>query len=56
MSISSALNNAGTGLAANARAIQIASGNIANSMTPGYAPRRLELGASHLGGGGQGSG
>lgn len=54
MSISSALNNAGTGLAANARAIQIASGNIANSMTPGYAPRRLELGASHLGGGGAG--
>jgi flagellar hook-associated protein 1 len=49
MSISSALNNAGTGLAANARAIQVASGNVAHSLTPGYAPRALVIGATHLG-------
>lgn len=54
MSISTALNNAGTGLAAAARAIQIASNNVANSMTPGYAPRSLQVTAAALGG--QGSG
>lgn len=54
MSLSSALNNAGSGLAASARAIQVASGNIANAMTPGHAPRALALSAAVLGG--QGSG
>jgi flagellar hook-associated protein 1 len=54
MSISSALNSAGTGLAAAARAIQVASGNVANAMTPGYAPRSVILGAANLGGQGAG--
>lgn len=54
MSLASALANAGTGLAANARAIQIASGNIANAQTPGYAVRTLQVSAAALGG--QGSG
>jgi flagellar hook-associated protein 1 len=54
MSISSALNSAGTGLAAAARAIQVASGNVANAMTPGYAPRLLVLSAAVLGGQGAG--
>lgn len=54
MTISSALNNAGSGLAAAARAIQVASGNVANAMTPGYAPRSLQLAAATLGGQGAG--
>lgn len=54
MSISTALNNAGTGLAAAARAVQIASGNVANALTPGYAPRALHLSAASLGGAGAG--
>lgn len=54
MSLASALANAGTGLAANARAIQVASGNIANAGTPGYAVRTLELTAAAPGGLGSG--
>lgn len=51
MSIASALNNAGSGLAAAARAIQVASGNVANALTPGYAPRALHLSAATSGAG-----
>lgn len=54
MSISSALAQAGSGLTAAARAIQVASGNIANAQTPGYAPRALALSAAALGGQGAG--
>lgn len=54
MGISSALNNAASGLAASARAVQTASSNIANALTPGYAARQLELGAASPGGGGGG--
>lgn len=54
MSLASALANAGTGLAATARAIQVASGNIANAQTPGYAVRTLELTAAVPGGLGSG--
>lgn len=50
MSIASALNNATTGLMTSARAVQVASSNVANAMTEGYAPRRLELAAASLGG------
>lgn len=54
MSITNALNNANSGLAASARAVQVASANIANGMTPGYAARRLDLASSALGGVGGG--
>ena len=43
MSISSALNNALSGLTATARASAVVSSNIANAMTPGYGVRQLEL-------------
>jgi flagellar hook-associated protein 1 len=46
MTLSIALGNAGSGLAATARAVQIASGNVANAQTPGYAPRHLQLTAA----------
>jgi len=54
MSISHALNSAGQGLAASARAIQVVSGNVANAMTPGYSARSLQLAAISLGGQGAG--
>lgn len=43
MSISSALHSAVTGLTASARAADVASSNIANVLTDGYAHRSLEL-------------
>ena len=43
MSISSALNNAASGLTASARAVQVASANVANALTEGYAPRQVNL-------------
>ncbi|MEO0939492.1 MAG: flagellar hook-associated protein FlgK [Pseudomonadota bacterium] len=43
MSISSALNNALSGLTASSRATQVVSSNIANAMTPGYGKRSIEL-------------
>lgn len=49
MSISSALQNATSGLGASARAVQVASANVANAMTAGYAPRRIELASATLG-------
>ncbi|GAB1377801.1 flagellar hook-associated protein FlgK [Pararhodobacter aggregans] len=54
MGITSALNNANSGLAASARAVQVVSANIANALTPGYAARQLELSAATLGGVGGG--
>lgn len=43
MSISSAFNNALSGLSANSRLTDVISGNLANALTPGYAPRELGL-------------
>lgn len=43
MSISSALSSAVSGLTASARAADVASSNLANVLTEGYAPRSLEL-------------
>lgn len=51
MTISSAFSNAASGLGASARAVQVASANIANALTPGYAPRTLDLVAATRGGG-----
>ena len=42
MSISSALSNALSGLTATSRNAQVVSANLANVLTPGYAPRVLE--------------
>lgn len=43
MSISGALSNALSGLTASSRNAQVVSTNLANVLTPGYAPRALEL-------------
>ncbi len=51
MSLSSALNNALSGLQASSRGVGTASGNIANAQVEGFAPRRLDL-SSQIGGGG----
>lgn len=45
MSITSALSNALSGLGAVSRGAEVASSNLANILTEGYAPRSLELGA-----------
>lgn len=52
MSISSALSNAMSGLTASSRNAQVVSNNLANALTPGYAPRALELSARGGGTGG----
>ena len=54
MSLSSALSNAASGLAASARAVQVASSNVANALTEGYAPRRIDLVSASLAGSGTG--
>ncbi len=54
MSISSAFANAASGLTASARAVQVASANIANAMTEGYAARRIDLVPATLAGTGGG--
>lgn len=54
MSITSTFHNASSGLAATARAVQVASANIANALTPGYGPRGLDLASATLGGTGGG--
>jgi flagellar hook-associated protein 1 len=54
MGISIAMNSAVSGLTAAARGVQVASSNIANAMTEGYAPRKLQLGAAVVGGQGAG--
>ncbi|WP_316014063.1 flagellar hook-associated protein FlgK [Roseobacter sp. HKCCA0434] len=50
MSIGSALANAASGLALSARRAELASGNIANAMTPDYARREIAIGSSRTGG------
>ena len=50
MTLSTALSNATTALAANARSVEVISANIANAQTPGYAPRSVILTAASLGG------
>lgn len=54
MSINSAISAAMSGLAAQTRAIDVISANVANSLTDGYAPRQLMLSATVLGGVGSG--
>ncbi len=54
MGISIAMNSAVSGLTAAARGVQVASSNIANAMTEGYAPRKLQLGTAVVGGQGAG--
>ena len=50
MTLSSALNNAITGLAVNARAASLVSNNVANVSTEGYGRRELALSSRFLGG------
>ena len=52
MSISGALNNALSGLRAAGRSSEVVANNISNALTPGYAPRGIELSASRLAGSG----
>lgn len=54
MSISSALNNAASGLAAQTRLAETISNNVANALTTGYARRITELSSVSLNGYGQG--
>ena len=54
MSMSSALNNAVSGLTASSRMAEIISSNTANAMTQGYARRELSLSSETLGGDGGG--
>lgn len=54
MSLNTALFAAGSGLAAAARNASVVADNIANSATEGFAPRRLGLSSTVLGGAGTG--
>jgi flagellar hook-associated protein 1 FlgK len=54
MSISNALGNAASGLAASARLADTISQNVANAMTPGFGRRTTELSSLALGGYGSG--
>lgn len=54
MSISSALNNAVTGLTSNARMAEVVSSNLSNVLTDGYARRTVELSSVQVGGRGGG--
>ncbi len=54
MSINSAISAAMSGLAAQTRAINVISANVANSLTDGYAPRQMMLSSTVLGGVGSG--
>ena len=49
MSISSALNNALSGLGATSRMAEIVSSNLSNALTDGYGRRSVELSASQVG-------
>lgn len=51
MSIQGSLNNALSGLTAQARAAELVSSNVANSTTEGYARRDLALSPKHIGNG-----
>ncbi|MBR2573311.1 MAG: flagellar hook-associated protein FlgK [Loktanella sp.] len=50
MSISSALNNAVTGLTASSRLAEVVSSNLSNALTEGYGRRDVSLSAGRLGG------
>lgn len=52
MTLSTALNNAISGLTATSRGASVVSGNIANALTPGYAKRSLELTTNLISGNG----
>ena len=54
MSISSALNNAVTGLKTNARMAEVVSSNLSNVMTDGYGRRSVEISSVQVGGRGGG--
>lgn len=54
MSLTSSFSNALSGLSASSRAAQVVSSNIANSLTEGYATRRIELSSQSLAGNGAG--
>lgn len=54
MSISSALNNAVTGLTASARKAEVVSSNLSNALTEGYGRRDVALSATQVGGKGGG--
>lgn len=49
MSISSALNNALSGLSATSRMAEVVSSNLSNALTEGYGRRSVELSASQVG-------
>ena len=55
MGISSALNNAASGLAASARLADTISNNVANAMTEGFGRRTTEITSLSLGGYGSGA-
>ncbi|WP_166417890.1 flagellar hook-associated protein FlgK [Cochlodiniinecator piscidefendens] len=54
MSMASAFSNALSGLSVTTRRAEIASSNIANALTPGYARRELDVNSVVLGGNGAG--
>lgn len=54
MTISGSLSNALSGLTAAARAVEVASSNVANALTDGYARREVNLSARSLAGTGSG--
>lgn len=54
MSISGSLSNALSGLSATARAAEVVSANVSNSLTDGYGRRELELASQTRGGNGAG--
>lgn len=54
MSMSSALNNALTGLTASARMAEVVSSNLSNALTEGYGRRSVELSSAQVGGVGGG--
>lgn len=54
MSIIAAFNNAFSGMSAGSKLAEIASGNIANALTEGYARREAALSSRNLGGNGMG--
>lgn len=54
MSITSALNNALSGLTAASRSAQVVSSNVSNALTEGYVKREIQLGGRMIGGLGAG--
>ena len=49
MTLGTALSNALSGLAANTRSVEVLSGNLANALTEGFAPREITLSATRDG-------